>query len=621
MEDKKEKKYEQYGVPQYLILEDFKYTYKTNLKDENSFIYRCNNRSCKAQITIDKNNILKLIIKNPKEKIEYIKGKHEHNCAPTKEKNLKTEVNVNSVLTNNEVNELGKKLIKQHLEKPLSFHIDNLHKNKIPFKRFKIKNLLKIFREETFPEDANYLDNLEFIKITYDPNNDEFKDMPFCFVNKKFLNPKKNYRQENIIIFTSEVQLKKLEKATQILMDATFRSTPKKFYQLFNIIAVLEGNDFIFPIIHILMTHNSCFSYETIFKCLNQFIEEMQIEFSFNRSHIMTDFEKPLRKALKNIYPNCVLEGCYFHYVKALCGKSKNLGLINKANIKFLRFIIFGFKIYPFLKEEDKKKFLESIDNYINKIDNNDKFKKLSKYFHINWEYSNFVNFDSIEDSKIKYRTNNHVELFHRALNNLIENPHPKIAYLLEKLKVIIVNKYNEFLVLENKIRKVEKDKYNIFQDIYDFVLKYSKKYKLNFDLNLLVQDDNNSIETLKNICDQLLEDIFDINFNDQKLNNSNNSILIDNENNEENLKNNINNNEEFLDNGNRENEYDEEMENKMEELNSQISIEDNAECFNENEDDNSNTPFMINEEIARKRKVPRFDIINSIYDIEQKKK
>ena len=95
---------------------------------------------------------------------------------------------------------------------------------------------------------------------------------------------------------------------------------------------------------------------------------------------------------------------------------------------------------------------------------------------------------------------------------------------------------------------------------------------------------------------------------------------MIDNENNEENLKNNINNNEEFLDNGNRENEYVEEMENKMEELNSQISIEDNADYFDDNEDDNNKAPFMINEEIARKRKVPRFDIINSIYDIEPKK-
>ena len=99
---------------------------------------------------------------------------------------MKQEVNANSILTNNEVNELGNNLIKQHLEKPLSFHIDNLHKNKIPFKRFKIKNLLKKFREETFPEDANCLDNLEFIKITYDPNNDEFKNMPFCFVKKIF---------------------------------------------------------------------------------------------------------------------------------------------------------------------------------------------------------------------------------------------------------------------------------------------------------------------------------------------------------------------------------------------------------------------------------------------------
>ena len=79
----------------------------------------------------------------------------------------------------------------------------------------------------------------------------------------------------------------------------------------------------------------------------------------------------------------------------------------------------------------------------MNKIDNNDNSKKLSKYFHSNWENSNFANFVLIEDKKIKYRTNNYVELFHRALNNLIET-HQKIAYLLDKLKVIIVNKYNE---------------------------------------------------------------------------------------------------------------------------------------------------------------------------------
>ena len=101
--------------------------------------------------------------------------------------------------------------------------MDNLKKNKIPFKKFKIKNLLQKFKEESFPEDANFFDNLEYIKIIYAPNNDEFKQLPFCYVNKKFL----NIKNRNIVMFTSEVQLKKLEVASQILMDATFRSCPK----------------------------------------------------------------------------------------------------------------------------------------------------------------------------------------------------------------------------------------------------------------------------------------------------------------------------------------------------------------------------------------------------------
>ena len=88
-------------------------------------------------------------------------------------------------------------------------------------------------------------------------NNDEFKDLLFCYVNIKFLNISKNNRQENIVIFTSEDQLKKLEAASQILMDATFLICSKKFYQLFNIIEDIEKNDFIFPISHILMTHKS----------------------------------------------------------------------------------------------------------------------------------------------------------------------------------------------------------------------------------------------------------------------------------------------------------------------------------------------------------------------------
>ena len=141
--------------------------------------------------------------------------------------------------------------------------------------------------------------------------------MSFCFFDSEFLNPDYNYRKENVIIFTYEIQLKKLEKANQIFIDSTFKCCPKNYYQLFNIVINIGEGRFIFPIMHVLMTHKSAYSYKVIFKYLNELIETMKINFNFNEAHIMTDFEHSLRKVIKDIYPKCYLEGCYFHYSKA----------------------------------------------------------------------------------------------------------------------------------------------------------------------------------------------------------------------------------------------------------------------------------------------------------------
>ena len=67
-----------------------------------------------------------------------------------------------------------------------------MKENNKPFNKNKIKYYLQKFREESFPEDKNYLDNIENKKITYDQNNDQFKDLPFCYLNSKFFNPEKN---------------------------------------------------------------------------------------------------------------------------------------------------------------------------------------------------------------------------------------------------------------------------------------------------------------------------------------------------------------------------------------------------------------------------------------------
>ena len=71
MDDNNQTKYEFYGVPQSLTIGIYKYSYKVNTKEENSFIYRCVHRNCKAQITIDKDNILKALMKKENSSIIY----------------------------------------------------------------------------------------------------------------------------------------------------------------------------------------------------------------------------------------------------------------------------------------------------------------------------------------------------------------------------------------------------------------------------------------------------------------------------------------------------------------------------------------------------------------------
>ena len=172
--------------------------------------------------------------------------------------------------------------------------------------------------------------------------------------------------------------------------------------------------------------------------------------------------------------------------------------------------------MYPFLKEVDKKKFLGGINKYIEEYGDNKKLKKLSKYFKRNWENSNFIEFESINDSRIKYRTNNQIELFHRPLNQLIENSHPKISYLIAKLKLIIVNKYNEYLIYDNKINNDKICKYDLFKDVYNFAIKFSQKYDVNFDFKILLQTENK--DELIKICDNILEEIFDVTFSQMKM-------------------------------------------------------------------------------------------------------
>ena len=72
-----------------------------------------------------------------------------------------------------------------------------------------------------------------------------------------------------------------------------------------------------------------------------------------------------------------------------------------------------------------------------------------------------------ISDSEIKKRTNNVCGSFPRHLNNIISHYHPKIEYLLIKLKEYITSTYLTYQ--DNLYKKIDLEiqKVNIYEDIF----------------------------------------------------------------------------------------------------------------------------------------------------------
>ena len=133
-------------------------------------------------------------------------------------------------------------------------------------------------------------------------------------------------------------------------MDATFKSYPNGYYQLFNILIFHEETNNYIPCFHILMSNKTEESYSKLFFDIVDILEDYDLTLNLEDVKIMCDFERGLRKAITNVFEAATLEGCYFHYVKALWEKAKKLGLTRKKRIARTKVIIFCLKCLPLSK-------------------------------------------------------------------------------------------------------------------------------------------------------------------------------------------------------------------------------------------------------------------------------
>ena len=123
----------------------------------------------------------------------------------------------------------------------------------------------------------------------------------------------------------------------------------------------MEDIDTIVPIFLIPTTGKTEYLYTLIFNGIKIILKDANVNIEEITKYFMIDFEVGLQKAIKLNFPNALISGCFFHFVKFLWEKAKKLHLCKKDKIKYTKILIFILKIIHFINIDYRTKFFKKI--------------------------------------------------------------------------------------------------------------------------------------------------------------------------------------------------------------------------------------------------------------------
>ena len=167
--------------------------------------------------------------------------------------------------------------------------------------------------------DPLYLFNIEAITIELDKDKTQFRYMYY----NNILFEKNKYIVDKFNIFTSIFQINIFSIYSQIFFDATYKSCPKKMYQLFNIVSYFDEIDGLIPFMVIPMSNKSERLSTIILNEVINILKTNKKDISKITKYFMSDFKVGLRNSIKNAFPHSILDGCFSHYTKLLWKHAK----------------------------------------------------------------------------------------------------------------------------------------------------------------------------------------------------------------------------------------------------------------------------------------------------------
>ena len=294
-----------------------------------------------------------------------------------------------------------------------------------------VKSQLRLVRDELYPKDLELL-----ISSGKCLTKDDIESKKQIFLQERiqlpYMNDAGNNKKKNqeIVIFGSKYMMSLLAKNSIWLMDGTFKVSPRNYCQLLTIIIYDKALSLYIPGAYILLTSKESELYNTAFMNLKLIISSYVKNFQ-DPEKLIVDFETGLRKSLKTCFPKSVIDGCFFHFCKALWTNASKLGL-KKSELDTTKNLICIMKCLVHIKLDEREELWKGIcDIYKSKGEN---YKKFLKYFQYNWLNNYFINFAENSTEEMKLRSNNACESFNSKLNRAIRIKHPNIGILINTL-------------------------------------------------------------------------------------------------------------------------------------------------------------------------------------------
>lgn len=252
---------------------------------------------------------------------------------------------------------------------------------------------------------------------------DNITDIQIPEMYNNFILADYSFEQNRIIIFASDAAKTMLGKVKNVLSDGTFKICPKPFMQLYTIhgdIGSTETSSNVVPLVYALLMNKRQNTYELLLHLIKSQIPDWCPE------TFKMDFEIAAMKAVENVFPNCKVNGCYFHFKKCLYKKAKYLKIEKCKLYKTHVALLCALSLLPHHLISDGYLYIVEDSPNINSI------VKFNDYFVCNWLENDFIS-NKWSFFNEKLRTTNHLEGWHSKINRQISgHRHPTFLKFLE---------------------------------------------------------------------------------------------------------------------------------------------------------------------------------------------